>query len=97
MWLIRSRAGGRDLRRAAGYTPAASSDALDLTLGASVGVGERWLLGAALGSQQGETDIDGCGFDSAGLTGSLFAGLSYRHADNDVETRSLNLSAAESL
>jgi outer membrane autotransporter protein len=41
-----------------------------------VGVGNGWLLGAALGSQQGEADIDaaGGGFDSAGLAGSLFAG-----------------------
>ena len=66
---------GRDIDIADAWsTPAASSDAVDLTLGASAGVGERWLLGAALGSQQGETDVDGGGFDSAGLTGSLFAG-----------------------
>ena len=68
---------GRDVDVADAWsTPAASSDAVDLTLGASVGVGNGWLLGAALGSQQGEADIDaaGGGFDSAGLAASLFAG-----------------------
>ncbi len=68
---------GRDIDVADAWsTPAASSDAVDLTLGASVGVGNGWLLGAALGSQQGEADIDaaGGGFDSAGLAASLFAG-----------------------
>ena len=68
---------GRDIDVADAWsTPAASSDAVDLTLGASVGVGNGWLLGAALGSQQGEADIDaaGGGFDSTGLAASLFAG-----------------------
>lgn len=57
-------------------TPEASSDATDLTLGGSVGLGDGWLIGAAIGSQSSETDIDdlGSSFESAGLMGSLFAG-----------------------
>ena len=68
---------GRDIDVADAWsTPGASSDAVDLTIGASVGVGNGWFLGAALGSQQGEADIDaaGGGFDSSGLVASLFAG-----------------------
>jgi len=67
---------GRDVDVADGWsTPAASSDAADLTLGGSVGLGNGWLLGAALGSQRQELDLDaaGGGFDSEGLLGSLFA------------------------
>ena len=56
-------------------TPAASSDAVDLTIGASVGLGSGWFVGGAIGSQQGEADIDdaGSGFDSSGLMASAFA------------------------
>jgi outer membrane lipase/esterase len=57
-------------------TPEASSDATDLTLGGSIGLGNGWLLGAAVGSQASEADIDdlGSGFESSGLMGSVFAG-----------------------
>jgi outer membrane lipase/esterase len=55
-------------------TPEASSDAADLTLGGSVGLGGGWFAGGALGSQQGDADIDNSSFESSGLIGSLFAG-----------------------
>jgi len=55
-------------------TPEASSDAADLTLGGSVGLGNGWFAGGALGSQQGDADIDQSSFESSGLMGSLFAG-----------------------
>ncbi len=58
-------------------TPAASSDATDITLGASHALGNDWLVGAALGSQSGRHAIDGSGssFDTAGVMGSVFAGF----------------------
>jgi len=66
---------GRDIEvDDAWSTPAASSDAVDLTIGGSVGVGNGWFVGGAIGSHQGEADIDaaGSGFESSGLMGSAF-------------------------
>jgi len=60
-------------------TAEASSDTTELTIGGSIGIAEGWFAGAALGSQNGQTDLDGSGssFDTEGLLGSVFAG--YRH------------------
>ena len=55
-------------------TPEASSDAADLTIGGSLGLGGGWFAGGALGSQQGDADIGDSSFESSGLMGSLFAG-----------------------
>ncbi len=60
-------------------SPDARADSTDLTVGGSIGIAERWFAGMALGSRQGDTDLDGSGsaFDTDGLLGSVFAG--YRH------------------
>lgn len=57
-------------------TPGASSDAVDLTIGGSYKIGMGWFVGAAIGSRQGNTKIDGRGseFDTSALLGSVFAG-----------------------
>lgn len=57
-------------------TPVADSDAVDLTVGISFGLNENWFVGAAIGSQESEVEIDGQGseFDSSGLLGSAFLG-----------------------
>jgi len=71
---------GRDTDTAeTGATAEASSDALDLTIGGSYALGGGWHVGAAIGSQQGETEFDdrGSAFDTSGLLGSLF--LAYRY------------------
>jgi outer membrane lipase/esterase len=62
-------------------TPAADSDSTDLSIGVSRGIGNGWVIGAALGSQSGEADVDDIGSEYAtdGLVGSLFA--SYRRED----------------
>lgn len=60
-------------------TPAASSDAVDLTLGVTMELNDNWFVGGAVGSQEGDTQIDNAGseFDSSTLIGSIFLG--YRH------------------
>ena len=57
-------------------TPGASSDAVDLTLGTSYSLSDHWFVGAAIGSQVGDTDIDNAGseFETETLMGSVFAG-----------------------
>ncbi len=57
-------------------TPGASSDAVDLTLGLSYSLSDHWFLGAAVGSQVGDTDIDNAGseFENETLMASLFLG-----------------------
>jgi outer membrane lipase/esterase len=64
-----------------GATPAADSDSTDLTLGVSRGIGGGWSVGAAIGSQSTDSDIDlqGSELSTEGLIGSLFA--SYRQGD----------------
>jgi outer membrane lipase/esterase len=59
-------------------TPGASSDAVDLTLVGTYALSDHWFVGAAIGSQVGDTDIDNAGseFETETLMGSLF--LSYR-------------------
>ena len=50
--------------------------AVDLTIGGSYGVGMGWFVGAAIGSQEGHTELDdhGSEFDTSALLGSVFAG-----------------------
>ena len=57
-------------------TPGASSDALDLTLGTTYALSDHWFIGAAVGSQVGDTDIDNSGseFETETLMGSVFLG-----------------------
>ena len=57
-------------------TPRASSDAVDLTLGTAYTLSDHWFVGAAIGSQVGDTDIDNSGseFENETLVGSLFLG-----------------------
>lgn len=67
-------------------TPAASSDVLDLTLGATYGINQNWFVGGAVGSQNGDTSIDNAGseYDNATLMGSLFAGYRSEHLFSDI-------------
>jgi len=62
-------------------TPGASSDATDLSIGASMELGGDWLLGVSIGTQQQDVGVDGSGsrYDTSSLLGSAFAG--YRHGD----------------
>jgi outer membrane lipase/esterase len=66
-------------------TPAASSDALDLTLGVSYQLNDHWFAGGAVGSQNGDTDIDNAGseFDNSTLMGSLFLGYRSQYLFSD--------------
>jgi outer membrane lipase/esterase len=68
---------GQDVDYDKGFsTPRASSDAVDLTLGTAYTLSDHWFVGAAIGSQVGDTDIDNSGseFENETLVGSLFLG-----------------------
>ena len=67
-------------------TPAASSDAVDLTLGFAVELNQSWFIGGAVGSQDGDTDIDNAGseFDNSTLMGSLFLGYRSHYVFSDL-------------
>jgi len=57
-------------------SPQADSDAFDLTIGGSYALGSGWFVGASIGSQSSDVDIDdrGSEFETSGLLGSVFAG-----------------------
>lgn len=55
-------------------TPALESDAVDLTIGASIPLDDHFAVGLAVGSQSGEQELDraGSGFETDGLAASVF-------------------------
>ena len=67
-------------------TPAANSDVLDLTLGVTYGINQNWFVGGAVGSQNGDTNIDNAGseYDNSTLMGSLFVGYRSQHLFSDI-------------
>jgi outer membrane lipase/esterase len=67
-------------------TPGANSDVVDLTLGATYEINQNWFVGGAVGSQDGDTNIDNAGseYDNSTLMGSLFVGYRSQYLFSDL-------------